>query len=352
MIPVIVFLILTFLSYISVIYIRRLALRYKILDNPNERSSHTRPTPLGGGLAIVVLVLAMSLGVININPTEWWRSFLYIALGAILALVGWRDDLFSLSANYRFLVQGLVATISILGMGYFRDVRIPLLGEFNLGALGIIITFLWIIGMINAYNFLDGIDGMAGGVAVVAGVGWMILSANVHNPFVFWVALSISATSLGFLRHNWSPAKIFMGDVASTFLGYSFAVLPLLASSQTGDALTVGTLLMWIVIMDTFVTFLRRLVKGENVFSGHRSHLFQQLVMGGYKHWMISTLYIFLTALAGLLSYEWSHGDQTAPLLIFLGLPLIWILLSIHAARLSNAAPTSNRKIGLRVDKK
>ncbi len=345
MTAIVVFLLLTLLSYVSVIYIRRLAWRYKILANPNERSSHSIPTPLGGGLAIVVLVLAVSMGVININPPEWVRSFLYIALGAVLALVGWRDDIFSLSPNYRFIVQSLVATISILGMGYFREVRIPLLGQFNLGALGIIITFLWIIGMINAYNFMDGIDGMAGGVAVVAGVGWMVLSANVHNPFVFWVALSIAATSLGFLGHNWSPAKIFMGDVASTFLGYSFAVLPLLASSQTGDALTVGTLLMWIVIMDTFVTFLRRLLKGENVFSGHRSFLFHQLVAGGYKHSTISTLYIFLTALAVLLSYEWSHGDQVAPLLIFIGLPLIWILLSIHAARLRSAAPESKKSI-------
>ena len=341
MLPIAVFLLLALFSYISVIYIRRLALRHQILALPNERSSHSIPMPRGGGLAIVLLVLVTSLWVAN--QVEVNRSVIYISLGAILALVGWRDDLLSLSPNYRFLVQGLVATISILGLGYFRIVRIPLLGELDLGPIGIVITFLWIIGMINAYNFMDGIDGMAGGVAVVAGLGWMILSSNVHNPFVFWVALSIAATSLGFLAHNWPPAKIFMGDVASTFLGYSFAVLPLLSADQTGDALTVGTLLMWTVIMDTFVTFLRRLLKGENVFSGHRSHLFQQLVVGGYKHGTISFLYILLTFLAALLSYEWSQGDQVAPLLIFLGLPLIWILLSIHAARLRSAAPISNK---------
>lgn len=335
MAPIIAFFLLTFLSFISVVYIRRLALQHQILDHPNERSSHSIPMPQGGGLAIVILVLITSIWAAN--QIEWERSFIYIALGAILAMVGWRDDLLSLSPNYRFIVQGLVAIISILEMGYFKVVRIPLLGQVDLGAIGIAITFFWIIGLINAYNFMDGIDGMAGGVAVIAGLGWMILSANVHNPFVFWVALSIAATSLGFLAHNWPPAKIFMGDVASTFLGYSFAVLPLLAASQSGDALTVGTLLMWIVIMDTFVTFLRRLVKGENVFSGHRSHLFQQLIIGGYKHGTVSALYIFLTFLAGLLSYEWSHGDQIAPLLIFLGLPLIWILLSIHAARLQRA---------------
>jgi UDP-N-acetylmuramyl pentapeptide phosphotransferase/UDP-N-acetylglucosamine-1-phosphate transferase len=341
MIPIVVFILLAALAYISVIYIRRLALRHQILALPNERSSHSIPMPRGGGLAIVILVLGTSLWVAN--QVEVNRSLVYISLGAILALVGWRDDVSSLSPNYRFIVQGLVATISILGLGYFRVVRIPLLGELDLGAIGIVITFLWIIGMINAYNFMDGIDGMAGGVAVIAGLGWMILSSNVNNPFVFWVALAIAATSLGFLAHNWPPAKIFMGDVASTFLGYSFAVLPLLSADQTGDALTVGTLLMWTVIMDTFVTFLRRLIKGENVFSGHRSHLFQQLVLGGYKHGTISFLYILLTFLAALLSYEWSHGDQVAPLLIFLGLPLIWILLSIHAARLRSTASISNR---------
>jgi UDP-GlcNAc:undecaprenyl-phosphate/decaprenyl-phosphate GlcNAc-1-phosphate transferase len=335
MIPVIAFLLLAALSYISVIYIRHLALHHQILDHPNERSSHSIPMPRGGGLAIVFLVLGISLWVAN--QVEINRSVIYVVLGTILALVGWRDDIFSLSPNYRFVVQGLVAIISILAMGYFKIVRIPLLGEINLGTFGIVITFLWIIGMINAYNFMDGIDGMAGGVALVAGLGWMILSSNVDNPFVFWVALSIAATSLGFLAHNWSPAKIFMGDVASTFLGYSFAVLPLLSADQSGDALTIGTLLMWTVIMDTFVTFLRRLVKRENVFSGHRSHLFQQLVLGGYRHETISTLYIFLTFLAGLLTYESSHGDQVAPFLIFLGLPLIWILLSLHAARLQRA---------------
>lgn len=334
MAPLVGFLLLTIVSYVSVAYIRRLAVQHQILDHPNERSSHSIPMPRGGGLAIVFLVLAVSLWVAN--QIELNRSVLYVVLSAILAMVGWRDDLFSLSPNYRFLVQGLVATISILGMGYFRVVRIPLLGELDLGAVGIVITFLWIIGMINAYNFMDGIDGMAGGVAVAAGLGWMILSSNVHSPFVFWVALSIAAASLGFLGHNWPPAKIFMGDVASTFLGYSFAVLPLLSADQSGDALTVGTLLMWIVIMDTFMTFLRRLIRGENVFSGHRSFLFHQLVLGGYKHGTISALYIFLTFLGGLLTYEWSHGDRVAPFLIFLGLPLIWILLSLHAARFSS----------------
>ena len=335
MLPIAVFILITVLSYIGVSFIRRLVLRHQIIDHPKERSSHSLPMPRGGGLAIVVLVLGTSLWFAN--ATNLNRSLTYIVLGAILAWVGWRDDIYSLSPKFRFLVQGLIAIISILVMGYFRVVRIPMIGDVDLGIIGIVITVLWIIGMINAYNFMDGIDGMAGGVALSAGLCWIVLSSNVHNPFVFWVALSIAASSLGYLGHNWPPAKIFMGDVASTFLGYSFAVLPLLSADQSGDALTIGTLLMWTAIIDPGATFIGRLLRRENIFSRHRSHLFQRLVIGGYRQGTISLLYILLTLLAGILSYEWSHGDQIAPLVIFLGLPLIWILLSIHAAQLQRA---------------
>ena len=170
-------------------------------------------------------------------------------------------------------------------------------------------------------------------------IGWMWLASNINNPFAFWVALAITAGSLGFLRHNWSPAKIFMGDVGSTFLGYSFAVLPLLFSDQAGDALLLGTLLMWTIIIDAGVTFIERLIRRENTFSPHRSHLYQRLVRAGYKHETVSSLYILLTLLAGFLSFEWSQGHQIAAPLIFIGLPLIWVLLSVHAARLPNTAP-------------
>ena len=125
-----------------------------------------------------------------------------------------------------------------------------------------------------------------------------------------------------------------MGDVGSTFLGYSFAVLPLISSDQGGDALLLGTLLMWTILMDAGLTFIRRLIRRENVFAAHRSHLYQRLVIAGYRHETVSSLYILLTLLAGLLSYEWSQGHQIAAPLIFIGLPLIWILLSVHAARL------------------
>jgi UDP-N-acetylmuramyl pentapeptide phosphotransferase/UDP-N-acetylglucosamine-1-phosphate transferase len=247
--------------------------------------------------------------------------------------MGWRDDVRSLPAAFRLIVQGLVAIASIWGMGYFKVAAVPMLGDVQLGLIGILITFLWIVGLTNAYNFMDGIDGMAGGVACSAALGWMWLSSNTETWFVFWTALAIAASSLGFLSHNWSPARVFIGDVGSTFLGYTFAVLSLVSADQGGDALLIGTLLMWIVIMDAFATFLGRVIGGENVLIGHRSHLFQRLVLSGYKHTTISLLYMLLTAIAGMLAFLWSQDDKVAPYLIFFGLPSIWILLSVHAAR-------------------
>lgn len=332
MTQLLLFILITILSYLLVYLIRRYAERRQILDHPNERSSHVTPTPRGAGLAIVVLVIGTALWFAR--EAGWSRSLVYIVCGLVIAWLGWRDDVSSLSARLRFAVQGLVAAISIYGLGYFKAVTIPLFGEWQLGVVGVIITFLWIVGLINAYNFMDGIDGLAGGVALAGALGWMLLASHMRNNFVFWIALAIAASSFGFLGHNWSPAKIFMGDVASTFLGYTFAVLPLLSATRGGDALMLGTLLMWTFILDTSITFFQRLFKGEKLLYGHRSHLYQRLVIGGYQHATVSMLYILLTLLASLLSYAWSWGQAYAPPLIILGLPLIWILLSRYTARL------------------
>ncbi|NWG07082.1 MAG: glycosyltransferase family 4 protein [Chloroflexi bacterium] len=336
MTSILFFIVITLLSYLGVWIIRRYAEQRQILDHPNERSSHSLPTPRGGGLAIVLGVLGSGAGVWAMGEAEVGHALIYLFCGAVIAYLGWRDDVHSLSTRIRLAVQGLVAAVSIYGLGYFKVVTIPLFGELHLGIVGIVITFLWIVGLTNAYNFMDGIDGIAGGVAFAGALGWMMLASNMNNNFVFWIALAIAAGSLGFLGHNWHPAKIFMGDVASTFLGYTFAVLPLLSATEGGDALMLGTLLMWTFIMDAGVTFIRRALRREKLLAAHRTHLYQRLVIGGYKHSTVSLLYILLTLLAGILSYAWSWGRPYAPPLIILGLPLIWILLARHVSRLKN----------------
>lgn len=344
MTPIIIFILLTILSYFFVYLIRRYAEKRQLLDHPNDRSSHSAPMPRGAGLAIVLIVTGAGLW--SISETGLSRNLIYIVCGIIIAFLGWRDDIHSLSTKMRLAIQSIVAIVSIYGFGYFESVTIPLFGVLHLGVVGIVITFLWIIGLTNAYNFMDGIDGLAGGVAFAGGLGWVLLSSNIDylaNSFVFWIGFAIAAGSLGFLGHNWQPAKIFMGDVASTFLGYTFAVLPLLSADEGGDALMLGTLIMWTFIMDAGVTFIRRVMNREKIFSAHRTHLYQRLVDSGYKHATISVIYILLTLLAGLLSYAWSRGQIYAPPLIIIGLPLIWIFLSRYAKTLTTKE-TKNTK--------
>ncbi|GAB4401232.1 MAG: glycosyltransferase family 4 protein [Anaerolineales bacterium] len=349
MTSILIFTLLTILSAFGVWIIRQYAERRRIMDHPNERSSHSAPTPRGGGLAIVIVVLLAGIfAAAWVEPSRNFNSnlihsLIYLVCGAVIAFLGWRDDVHSLSPRVRFAVQGLVALASVLGMGYFKSVTIPLFGQLQLGAVGFIITLLWIVGLTNAYNFMDGIDGIAGGVALSAAFGWMFLATHTNHNFVFWIALAVAAGSLGFLFHNWSPAKIFMGDAGSTFLGYTFAVLPLLSADEGGDALMLGTLLMWTFIMDAGVTFIRRALKGERVFDAHRTHLYQRLVIGGYKHAQVSALYILLTLLAAALAYAWSWGQPYAPPLIIIGLPLLWLLLSRIAKNLSTKH-TNNTK--------
>jgi UDP-N-acetylmuramyl pentapeptide phosphotransferase/UDP-N-acetylglucosamine-1-phosphate transferase len=331
---ILIFALLTILSTLCVWIVRQYAQRH-LLDHPNERSSHSAPTPRGGGLAIVIVVLAAGIVAAVAEPSRS-PSLIYLLCGAIIAYLGWRDDLHSLSPRVRFAVQGLVALASVLGMGYFKSVTIPLFGQLPLGAIGFIITILWIVGLTNAYNFMDGIDGIAGGVALSAALGWTFLATHTNHNFVFWIALAVAAGSLGFLFHNWSPAKIFMGDAGSTFLGYTFAVLPLLSADEGGDALMLGTLLMWTFIMDAGITFIRRALKRENVFAAHRAHLYQRLVIAGCKHAQVSAFYILLTLLAAALAYAWSWGQPCAPPLIIIGLPLIWLILSRYVSRLKN----------------
>lgn len=320
------FLLIALAAYGGVVWLLNWTRRRQMLDIPNDRSSHSVPTPRGGGLVIVLLTLGAA-GVYCAINGGWRQGAVYIAGGALIAFLGWRDDVRSLSPRVRFAVQGLVAAGMIAGLGYFESVTLPLLGTLRLGWVGIPITFFWIVGLTNAYNFMDGIDGIAGGVGLAAGLGWMLLSApagGLENGLAFWIALTLAAGCLGFLALNWPPARIFMGDVASTFLGFTFAVLPLFSAARGGDALLLGVTVLWVIIMDAGVTFIRRAIRREVLFQAHRTHLYQRMVISGVRVAWVSGLFVALTLAGGGLAIAWTRGLAVAAPLILIGLPLLW----------------------------
>ena len=288
-------------------FLTELVRRIAIIDIPNNRSSHSQPTPRGGGIGLVAMtIFGLICSQIIWHLTTWQGLLFYLGGTALIAVVSWLDDVRSLSAKVRFLVHFIAAGVVIAKWGYWETLSLPLIGEIHLGPLGIALTLIWIVGLTNAYNFMDGIDGIAGGQALVAGIGWAIVGWMVSDKFVFAIGGLLAASTLGFLFYNWSPAKIFMGDVGSTFLGFSFAVIPVIAAQSAPNAHTyiplIGFLFIWPFIADTGFTLLRRISKGENIFQAHRSHLYQRMVIAGYSHQIVSLLYIGLAIIGSIMS--------------------------------------------------
>jgi UDP-N-acetylmuramyl pentapeptide phosphotransferase/UDP-N-acetylglucosamine-1-phosphate transferase len=192
-----------------------------------------------------------------------------------------------------------------------------------LGWLGLIITFFWIIWLTNAYNFMDGIDGIAGTQGLTAGIGWLLTGIFFKLEITGFLGGVLALSNLGFLLHNWQPAKIFMGDVGSAFLGFTFAVIPLIALNEMQNGQThlaaAAIWLVWLFVFDTLYTFFRRLLRGEKFWLAHRSHLYQRLVITGYSHQFVTVLYGFLSViiLASVLFWlRTGNRSDGVPLLI------------------------------------
>lgn len=274
-----------------------------VIDRPNARSSHTRATPRGGGLAIVAVTAwaAIIAGVLHANARLSLAAVLVPALA--IATVSWLDDLHTLPNRVRFGVHLAAAAAAVALLGPIQAVVLGSFGQLDLGIAAWPLTLLWIVGMTNAFNFMDGIDGIAGITAAVAGGAVAAASGLLGLEPLALVSLAFAAASAGFLACNWPPARIFMGDVGSAFCGFMIAVLPLAGGAEAAASLVpIAAVTMWPFIFDTAFTLCRRLSRGENVFQAHRSHLYQRLVIAGWSHRAVSSLYGGLSAMAAVIA--------------------------------------------------
>ncbi len=257
---------------------------FYILDHPNERSLHDSPTPRAGGLAIFITI-ALFIVFISATTDLDLSDLLWLAAGSVLvALVSFVDDYMNLSFLFRLMVQTIAAGIVIYGGFSISDIQFPgfmlVLPDF----VSYAITGLFIIWMTNLYNFMDGMDGFAGGMTVTGFgtltlVGW--LAGN--DEFMLVNALITSATA-GFLVFNFPPARIFMGDVGSSFLGFLAAGNSIWASKLEILPLWFSILIFSPFIVDATVTLLRRLISGKKVWEAHKTHYYQILAESGWGH--------------------------------------------------------------------
>lgn len=286
----------------------------QLVDIPNERSSHTEPTPRGGGVGFIIAFaitssIASAMGATSISPLMLWLILMP------LTIVGILDDRSGVPAAIRYLVQLFAAGIAVTAFGPF-----PFPWLSNFGTVGdfisILLTVIGMTALINFYNFMDGLDGLVAGASAVQLV-FLALWFNQLELLLLVCAL------LGFLYWNWSPAKIFMGDVGSTVLGATVAIA-LLQGSQ-------DPVLSWLALAvtlplsgDAIFTLIRRLLRRENIFKAHRSHIYQRLQISGWSHAQVAATYIAATLLVAIIittfksTYTLHHSRMVFNLAVYL----------------------------------
>ncbi len=313
-------------TLVAVGVVRHLLLRLAILDQPNPRSSHTTPTPRGGGIGVLAVLLpawAAILAAVSAGGT-WWL----VPLGALaLACVSWLDDVRGLPPLTRLAVQLVAAGVAALSLPgpIFQGLLPPL-------ADAMVAVLLW-VWFVNLFNFMDGIDGLAGVEAASVGMGLFVVTILAGTAASLgWLGLAVAASALGFLYWNWQPARIFLGDSGSVPLGFLIGWLCLALAAHGQWAASV--ILPLYYLGDATLTLLRRLVRGERVWQAHRTHFYQFAVQRGLGHAQVCTrvlganLALVLLAAAAVL---WSPWLALAAAALVVAATLAW-LARRHAA--------------------
>jgi UDP-N-acetylmuramyl pentapeptide phosphotransferase/UDP-N-acetylglucosamine-1-phosphate transferase len=268
-------LIIFLFSFVLTMAVRMWAIHKSVFDIPNERSSHTVPTPRGGGIAIVIV---WYLGLLYSLLTKTIENKLFFALlsGFPLAIIGFLDDIIGLKAGIRFMIQLICAAIALYFLGGLQNLHVFSINLSNplILSLPALIAIVWYT---NLFNFLDGIDGYIGSEVTFIGFAVFLLTGDK-------LGLLLSFTSLGFLIWNWQKAKIFMGDVGSTLLGFTIAVLSISHNNNNISSIPIWLILSSVFWFDATVTIIRRIKNKETLSKAHKNHAYQRIVQAGFSH--------------------------------------------------------------------
>ncbi len=325
---VIPFLLLAFVAAAAISYfltppIRRVAIRMDAVDRPGHRRVNTSPVPRGGGVAVAVafvsvtlvaLILNATFGIVTIPATVGPYEMLGLLVGGVVAAAfGVVDDYYDLRARWQFLGQIGLALFAIV-CGITVDFIANPFGTRVIqleGILGIAFTVLWIAGMMNSINFIDGLDGLSSGIGLIAALTLGIISLTTQvgpfgQPFITVLCFILAGSLLGFLRWNFHPASIFTGTSGVMFLGYTLAVLSILGTAKVAVAL----LILGVPIIDAFWIIVRRLAEGRSPFSPDRGHLHHRLLDIGLSHRQTVLLIYSICILLALLGMFLSGSTQ------------------------------------------
>ena len=275
MVYIILFLISFFLTY----FIKNYMIKKSLVATVNERSSHTVPTPHGGGIA---LSITWFIGLVYLYFAGQIESNLFFALlvGVIISIVSFFDDIYELSPKIRLFAQSIVAFGGLYFLGGFENFTFGIFDIQN-PVFTNIFAFFMIIWFINLYNFLDGINGYAGSEAVFLALAGFVLFGGNHF-------LVLGVAVLGFLYWNWNKAKIFMGDVGSTLLGYNIAIFTIYYANQEATNFWIWIILFALFWFDATLTLIRRKLNKEKLSQAHKKHAYQRLTQAGWSHFKVT----------------------------------------------------------------
>ncbi len=301
----------------------------QVIDIPTARSLHARPVPRGGGLAIAAVVIATQLGLLASGQWAMQPGLLTTLIAAGFAALGWADDRNSRGVLLRLAVQSLLALI-------FVTLALPSALTFATRAL----LWLAVLWGVNLFNFMDGADGLASVQTVGASVGLGVLLSLSAQTGAALVAFTLAGAAAGFLRWNWHPARIFLGDVGSYFIGFELAALVIL-SAQSAHAPWPALILVAPFVLDATLTLLARALRGVAVWRAHREHVYQRLVLRGWSPARVAGGLAVLLMGVCWPAAAWSVIDGVMPAMLVYGLlVIIWLWL-----RRSSSPPGSNLPI-------
>ncbi|MBO8126103.1 MAG: undecaprenyl/decaprenyl-phosphate alpha-N-acetylglucosaminyl 1-phosphate transferase [Firmicutes bacterium] len=306
--------------------VRRLALALWIMDEPAERKVHERPVPLWGGLAIFLSFLFTA----KIFASEFQAFGGIVVAGTLITVIGLIDDVRPLSAKTKFLGQ-ILASLVLIALGTkIEFLTNPFGGMIYLGWWGIPLTVLWVVSITNMVNLIDGLDGLAAGVAAIASAALWVVAASKGQTTMALLSAVLAGGALGFLPYNFNPAKIFMGDTGSMFLGFMLAALSVEGALKGAAtiALTIPLLVLGVPFFDTLFAIWRRYREGRPVYKADRGHLHHRLLdMGLSQKAAVLLVYAFSVAL-GITAIIVSQLGEAGSFLAVVSLGVFMYLLS------------------------
>ncbi len=294
--------------------VRNLGLKSGKVDRPNDRKVHKRPMVRLGGISIFIGTVTALLivwwldGFGTLSPEKDWEIWGVTIGGVAFFAIGLMDDLFNLTATSRLIMQIVVAMFAWwVGVG-IDFLSVPFFGVVQLGWLSLPVTVIWLVGLANAINWIDGLDGLAAGVSGIAAVVLMIVALFMDQPAAALIAAALAGGALGFLRFNFNPAQIFMGDGGSYFLGFTLAGTAVigLVKGTAVTAVLLPYLILAVPIVDMSAVIFSRLRQGKSPFIADKRHLHHRLLEAGLSH-RLTVLFIYaLTFWVGSLAMAFS----------------------------------------------